>query len=72
MARLTRTAVAKALVAEGFPADIELVRGREGYFYFAGGDCSGWYTTSVYTFHLNDLTLEQWVEEAKTLRDCRY
>jgi hypothetical protein len=34
--RLTRKAVAKALVAEGFPADIELVQGN-GYLYFAGG-----------------------------------
>lgn len=71
MARLTRKAVAKALVAEGFPADIELVQGN-GYLYFAGGNCHEWYSSSVYVCYLGHLTLEQWVQEAKTLSASRY
>lgn len=39
----------------------ELVKG-EGYFYFSGGTAHKWYTTIVYVWRINDLTLEQWVE----------
>lgn len=71
MTRLTLKTVAKALVAEGFPADIELVQGN-GYLYFAGGDAHTWYSSSVYVCRLNHLTLDQWITEAKTLRERRY
>lgn len=65
--RLTRTAIAKACVAAGLPADIELVKG-DGYFYFWGHEVAMWPATSVYVYHLNDLTLEQWVQEAVELQ----
>lgn len=71
--RLTRTAIAKACVAAGLPADIELVKGN-GYFYFWGHDVALWPSSSVYVFSLNDLTLDQWVNEAVELqkRHIRY
>lgn len=71
MKRLTLKGVAKALVAEGFPADIELVQGN-GYLYFWGGDCASWHSSSVYVCRLNDLPLATWIEEAKSLRDRRH
>lgn len=46
--------------------DISLVRGN-GYYYFIGASvecCAG---TSVMVFRLNELTHEQWIEEAKRL-----
>lgn len=71
MARLTLKSIAKALVAEGFPADIELVQG-DGYLYFSGGDAHTWYSSSVCVCRLNHLTLDQWIAEAKSLSARRY
>jgi hypothetical protein len=58
--RVTLNAVNRALAALGHKE--KLVKGN-GYFYFIEGDSAWWYSTSVYTFHLNDLTVEQWVAE---------
>ena len=43
--------------------DIQLVKG-EGYFYFVGDDVNVC-TDGVYVYRLNELTPEQWFEEAK-------
>ena len=43
----------------------ELVKG-DGYFYFVGQDVELAQEQGVYgVFRLNDLTLDQWVEEAR-------
>ena len=44
--------------------DVELVKG-EGYFYFAGEGTDGWASTGVYVYRLTDLTVEEWMEEAR-------
>ena len=58
----TRAAVNKAIAHLG---KIELVKG-EGYFYFIGDDVNVW-AESVYVYRLNELTLERWIEEAKSV-----
>lgn len=45
-----------------------LVKGSD-YFYFTEGEAFKWERSSVYVFKLNDLTLEQWLEEYKSLKD---
>lgn len=45
----------------------KLVRGK-GYWYFCEGDSASWPDASVYTMHLGDLTLTQWIEEYKALK----
>ena len=54
------------LHSHGVPKDVKLVRGK-GYFYFDGGDTSGWYTSSVYTYQVSDFNLEAWLGEYKDL-----
>ena len=44
-----------------------LVKG-EGYFYFIDGQAAEWETSSVYVYKVNDLTLDQWIEEYRTLK----
>lgn len=56
--------VNKYLHQNGVPNDIQLVRGK-GYFYFVGGNTPLWYDTSVYVFHLDELSLEDWLKEYK-------
>ena len=70
MARITRTAINKALAEAGFEPGTEIVRGN-GYWYFTGGDTSSWYSTSVYTYHLADMSVQDWVDEAKSKRGDR-
>jgi hypothetical protein len=60
--RLTYKLVNAAIKAQ-VGAGIELVRGK-GYHYFAGDNADA-FDDSVYVFHLHQLTLEQWVAEAK-------
>jgi hypothetical protein len=45
----------------------ELVKGR-GYFYFDGPDTAAWPATSVYTYRLGHLTLDQWLAEFEELK----
>lgn len=60
---LTLKKVNAELVRLGIRA--ELVRG-DGYFYFVGEDVELALEQGVYgVFRLNDLTLDQWVEEAR-------
>lgn len=55
--------VNKAIAEAGIRA--QLVRGT-GYYYFVGDDVSLARETGVYgVYRLNDLTLEQWLEEAR-------
>ena len=67
MARTTIRRVNDALEAAGFEG-VELVRGN-GYFYFSGGDTWRWTTTAVYTNRLTGMTVEEWVNEARWLRE---
>jgi len=60
MANVTRSQVNKAIKSLG---QIELIKGN-GYFYFIGDsvsvDASGVYVNSI-----GQLTLDQWIDEAK-------
>ncbi len=57
---LTLKAVNKAMVARGYSD--ELVKG-DGYFYFIGEKADQFYSSSVYVYRLNQLTLEQWLDD---------
>lgn len=57
--RTTLKKINAALAAKGYTDTLE--RGK-GYFYFWGGPACGWYSSSVATFHLTSMTVEQWVE----------
>ncbi len=66
--RVTLKAVNAALARADF-AGVELVRGNgHGYWYFTGADTALWYSTGVYVYHLNELTVTEWVEEARAKR----
>ncbi len=54
--------VNKAITAEGM--NLELVAG-EGYFYFVGPGTENLSTASVMVYRLNDLSLDQWMTEAR-------
>jgi len=66
MARVTLNSINKALALVPELSGIELVRGKD-YFYFAGGNAHEWNEAGVYgTCHLSALSIEQWVDEAKS------
>jgi hypothetical protein len=54
----------KTIAAEGI--NLELVAGN-GYFYFVGPGSENLYTASVMVYRLNNLTLEQWMAEARDM-----
>ncbi len=57
-------ALAKAAETHSQLKDVEIEWGN-GYFYFCGGDASGWYQTGVYgTFTLGEMTVQEWVNTA--------
>lgn len=62
MPTITRTQVNKAIQKAGMQ-EIELVKGK-GYFYFIG-DNVDLSKPSVYVYKVNDLTMDQWIQEAK-------
>jgi len=64
---VTRKKINAAIAAIG--GTEEIVKGR-GYWYFAGGASSGWLSSSVYVYRLDDLTLAQWIEEYHELRNA--
>lgn len=64
MARLTITAINKALESRGHA---ERLFPGTGYFYFAEGIASSWPSTMVCVSRLNDLSLEQWIAEHESL-----
>jgi hypothetical protein len=47
-----------------------LVKG-DGYYYFWEGTAPDWKSSSVMVCRLNQLTLEQWIEEYKSLKNCK-
>lgn len=61
----TTKQVNKAIAALG--GSEELVKG-DGYCYFVGGDTENWEQASVYVPRIGDLTVEQWVDEYKSLK----
>lgn len=58
---LTLNRVNKEIAARGL--DMELCKGKD-YFYFWGNHAST-DMPGVYTYRLNDLTLDRWLEEAE-------
>jgi hypothetical protein len=54
--------VNKAITAEGM--NLELVAG-DGYFYFVGPGTENLSTASVMVYRLNELSLDQWMTEAR-------
>lgn len=62
---LTLKKVNKAL--EELGAKEILVKG-EDYYYFTEGNSYSWDTASVMVMKLNDLSLEEWIAEWKSLR----
>jgi hypothetical protein len=46
-----------------------LRRGR-GYYYFSGGDTSGWPSTSVYVYRAEELSVSRWLEEHAKLEQA--
>jgi hypothetical protein len=66
--RVTITAVNAAIKAAG--GDEELVKGN-GYFYFVGAETPLWAQASVYTTRLGDLTVDEWVDEWRELKERR-
>jgi len=54
--------VNKAIAAEGI--NLELVAG-DGYFYFVGPGSENLSTASVMVYRLNELSLDQWMTEAR-------
>lgn len=67
MTRITLRRINAALAAAGFAE--ELVRGANGAFYFLRGHAHRWPSTEVPVFRLDALTIEQWVEAARELRE---
>lgn len=63
--KLTFRTINDALALAG--ASEILVKGN-GYFYFAEGEAHCWPATMVFVSRLNDLTVEQWIEEWRSLR----
>ena len=45
-----------------------LTRGQ-GYFHFSGGEATDWLDRTVRVPTLHSLTLEQWIEQYRTLRE---
>jgi hypothetical protein len=45
-----------------------LARG-DGYFYFLGGEATGWLDRTVRVSTLHSLTLEQWIEQYRVLSE---
>jgi hypothetical protein len=64
--RVTLKAINEAL--NGLIPDVRLAKG-DGYFYFTSGETANWLDTTVRVPTLSCLTLEQWIEEFKRLKN---
>ena len=64
--RVTLKAINEAL--NGLAPDVRLAKG-DGYFYFTSGETANWLDTTVRVPTLSSLTLEQWIEEFKRLKN---
>lgn len=65
MSKVTVATVNKALKTLGVE---ERLHNAGSYFYFYGGDSESWYSASVMVSSADCLTVEQWIEEYKTLK----
>lgn len=66
MTATTRTITA-ALKKAGLAPEIKFFSTREGYHYFTMDDGADVFEThSVYVNYVSDLTVDQWVEEARS------
>jgi len=63
--RVTLKAVNDSL--RGLTQGVQLAKG-DGYFYFASGEAADWLDTTVRVPTLSSLTLEQWMDEFKRLK----
>lgn len=63
--RVTLRRVNEALAAQGAAERLE--RGN-GYFYFIEGDAPSWPSTMVVVSRLGSLSIEDWINEWRTLR----
>ena len=64
--RLTISKVNEALKAAGIDAELNYSR-RDEYFYFTGPAIGGAFQTGVYVPRLNDLSLDEWIAEARKM-----
>ena len=64
--RVTPKAINEAL--NGLAPDVRLAKG-DGYFYFTSGETANWLDTTVRVPTLSSLTLEQWIDEFKKLKN---
>jgi hypothetical protein len=64
--RVTLKAINEAL--NGLVPDVRLAKG-DGYFYFTSGETVNWLDTTLRVPTLSSLTLEQWIEEFKRLKN---
>lgn len=58
----------RAMRKEGL-GDYELVKG-EGYFYLVGPDTECWYETSIYSYRLNHMSINQWIDAIFALKEA--
>lgn len=64
MPKISSTLVNRTLAAEGH--EERLVPG-DGYWYFTDGDTPYWPATMVCVPRITDLSLDEWLEEHRTL-----
>jgi hypothetical protein len=64
--RLSLKTVNDELARRGYTA---LLAKGSGYFYFQAGEAAGWLDRAVKVRTINTLTLKQWVEEFRRLRE---
>jgi len=66
MAALTLKAINDELARRGHSARLEKA---SGYFYFIGGEAADWLDRTVGVRTINSLTLKQWIEEFRRLKE---
>jgi hypothetical protein len=64
--RLTVKAINNELARRGYKARLEKT---SGYFYFWTGDAAEWLERTVRVQNVNDLTLEDWLNEFRRLKN---
>jgi hypothetical protein len=42
---------------------------KNGYFYFIDGNSETWDSTGVYTYRVNQMTYDMWLDEYETLKN---
>lgn len=64
MTRMTCATINKALKAAGHAE--RLYKGKD-YYYFADGDAHKWPSSSVCVYHIDSMTIEEWIAERNDL-----